>query len=139
MFAPGDLRFISAVIQGCSVRRVAVALVALPWAGLLVVGGLWLVLVAAPGAGAARGLSLIAGLTALAAGHVVFAVFVGRRLFPAAPPALGQGVPILGSIVVVAGATLLGWAAVRSTGGAHDTSPSVAVREAAAVGRIGEL
>jgi len=117
-------------------RRVAVAAVALPWAVVLVVAGLWLILASAQAWGGlwggswgvARGCSIIAGCTAIAAGHLVFAVCVGARLFPEVPLFLGRGMAVVLSIAVIAGVAVLMAFAVAGAragfGAGRDVAPS---------------
>jgi len=99
-------------------RGVCVPLLALPWAGSLVVGGLWLLLVLAPRFDSVRTVAATAGITALAAGHLVFFVLVADRLFPDAGRRLGRRVELAASLSVVAGVAAV--SGILLAGGAAD-------------------
>ncbi len=95
------------------------AMVALPWAMMLVVGGLWLVIVAPDLWPLAAPAAVVGGLTSIAAGHLVFAVCLADRLFPRAGRWLGAGVELVSACAVFAGcAFLLAWTVWRWAGGA---------------------
>ena len=103
-------------------RTVALA-AAVSWAAFLVVGGLWLALVAAPAFPPAKVLLVCAGLTAIASGHVVFAIGIADRLFPRAPTVLGRTVATTAALAAVIGVAGLGLSLV----GAYDAAtPTVA-------------
>lgn len=95
------------------------AMVALPWAMMLVVGGLWLVVVAPDLWPLAAPAAVAGGLTSIAAGHLVFAACLADRIFPRAGRWLGAGVELASACAVFTGcAFVLAWTVWRWAGGA---------------------
>lgn len=77
------------------------------WAGLLVLVGLWLLTEWAARLESARGVCVLAGVTAVAMGQFVFAALVADRLFPGASIWARGAVQGLSGAVYVAGGLLL--------------------------------
>lgn len=104
-------------------RRVSLTVLALfatPWAGLLTMSGVWLLLIArdhpALGIGLATGIGpwprVVAGVTAVSAGLLVFMCLVADRMFPRASRAVVASVEMAASAVVFLG---VAWLSVMLT------------------------
>ncbi len=91
-------------------RRVSLsvlALVATPWAGLLTMAGLWLLLIASDHAGLGPWPRMVGGVTAVGAGMLVFMCLVADRIFPRASRAVVASVEMVVSAVVFLGVAWL--------------------------------
>jgi hypothetical protein len=105
-------------VVGRRLRLWLLAMVAVPWAMMLVMGGLWLLIVAPNLWPLATPAAVVGGLTAIAAGHLVFAVCLADRLFPRAGRLLGAGVELASACAVFLGcAFLLAWTVWSWAGG----------------------
>lgn len=83
------------------------ALVAVPWAAALVVGGLWILQVGGPRLGLGDLQRIAAGASAIAAGSLVFTYCVADRLFPLASRGLVWAAEILSCLTLLLGLGVL--------------------------------
>ncbi len=91
-------------------RRVSLSLLALaatPWAALLVLAGLWLLMIASDHPGLGPWPRVVGGVTAVGAGMLVFMCLVADRLFPRASRAVVASVEMAASAVVFLGVAWL--------------------------------
>ncbi len=91
-------------------RRVSLSLLALaatPWAALLVMAGLWLLMVASDHAALGPWPRVVGGVTAVAAGLLVFMCLVADRAFPRASRAVVASVEMASSAIVFLGVAWL--------------------------------
>lgn len=86
-----------------------VIVVAVPWAATLTVGGLWLALTASVRWPQMAPALISAGIAAIAAGQLVFAVCVADRCFPRVSRSLGAAIEIVALAALVAGIVVLMW------------------------------
>lgn len=88
----------------------ALALVATPWAGALVVAGLWLVFSAGPRWPMFSEAATLGGWTAIAMGTFVFMFLVADRVFPRAARAMGWACEVVLVALFCIGFVATAWA-----------------------------
>ncbi len=89
------------------------ALVAIPWAGALVVGGMWVLEVGGQSLGLSPPQRVAGGIAGIAAGSLVFTYCLADRLYPLAARGVVWSAEILScvSVLIGLGVLMASWAA----------------------------
>ncbi|MFI4898289.1 MAG: hypothetical protein ACIARR_10740 [Phycisphaerales bacterium JB059] len=90
-----------------SVSLGLVASLALPWAGALVVAGLWVLISGGTWLGLSPTQRVAAGVSGVAAGSLVFTFCVADRLFPGASRGVVWAAEVFTCLTMLAGLSLL--------------------------------